>query len=189
MMDRRCVFSLLLLLGGWFAPAAPAAHSWFTNATPLFVAGSGAAEIFDAHREVYWTLEYRPAFRWYHVGPWFSIGTGRHDEFYAALGILVDIELGRNWVLTPGFGGGYYSAARGLDLGFDAQFRSGFELSKRLPHGQRLGIAFSHLSNGSLSRRNPGTETLGINYGIPLDRLFRWRRAPSTPTSSPPPVE
>ena len=180
----------VLLLVVWLLHAAPAAaHAWFAEDPPLLVVGTGAAEILDTHQEIYWGVEYRPAFRFYHVGPWFSIGTGKHDEFYAALGILVGIELGRNWVLTPGFGGGYYNAARGLDLGFDAEFRSGFELTKRLPHGQRLGIAFSHLSNGSLSRRNPGTETLGINYALPLNRLFRWRRAPAAPPPGPPPAE
>ena len=106
-----------------------------------------------------------------------SFGTGNNHEFYAAVGVLLNIEIGRGWVLTPSFGGGYYNASSGIDLGFDAEFRSGVELSKRLPNGHRFGLNFAHLSNGSLSDKNPGTESLGIVYSIPLGFLSRFRVA------------
>ena len=104
-------------------------------------------------------------------------GTGKNDEFYAAAGVLADVELGRGWVVTPSFGAGYYNASSGLDLGFDAEFRTAVELARRFGRGQRLGLCFAHLSNGSLSDTNPGTETLGISYSFPIDFLFR--RAPA----------
>ena len=91
--------------------------------------------------------------------------------------LLVDVELGRGWVVTPSFGAGYYNASSGLDLGFDAEFRTAVELARRFGRGQRLGLCFAHLSNGSLSDTNPGTETLGISYSFPIDFLFR--RAPA----------
>ena len=174
-----CLLVLLLMLGGLWLGAAPAsaAHAWFAEDPPLLNLGTGAAQIFDAHQEVYWDLEYRPAFRLFHFGPWLSFGTGRNHEFYAAVGVLLNLELGRGWVLTPSFGGGYYNAASGLDLGFDAEFRTALELAKRFRNGQRLGVSASHLSNGSLSDKNPGTETLGVSYSVPLDFLFR--RAPA----------
>ena len=153
-------------------PAASAASKWFADDPPLLTLGGGGAEIFDSKQEAYWNVEYRPAFRFCHFGPWFSIGTGKDDEFYAAVGVLLNFELGGGWVLTPSFGGGYYHASRGLDLGFDAEFRSAIELAKRFPNDHRLGISLAHLSNGSLSDLNPGTETLGIVYSIPLDFLF-----------------
>ena len=176
-----CALVLLLLLGGLWVGAEPAAaaHAWFAEDPPLLVVGTGAAGILDTHQEIYWGVEYRPAFRFCHFGPWFSFGTGRNHEFYAAVGVLLNVELGRDWVFTPGFGGGYYNAASGLDLGFDAEFRSGLELSKRFRNGQRLGFVFSHISNGSLGDKNPGSETLGINYAVPLDRLFRRRAVPA----------
>ena len=171
---------LVLLLAVWLLHAAPAAaHEWFADDPPLFSLSAGAAQIFDSHQELYWGIEYRPAFRFFHLGPWLSFGTGKHHEFYAAAGVLLNLELGRGWVLAPSFGGGYYNAEDGLDLGFDAEFRSGVELAKRFGNGHRLGLAFSHLSNGALSDRNPGTETLGLSYSIPIDFLFR--RAPAGP--------
>ncbi|MDY0149993.1 MAG: acyloxyacyl hydrolase, partial [Kiritimatiellia bacterium] len=62
--------------------------------------------------------------------------------------------------------------SEGLTLGFEAQFRTAIEVAKRFDNGHRLGLCFAHLSNGSLSDFNPGTETLGIFYSIPLD-FFR----------------
>ena len=154
-----------------------AAHDWFADDPPLLSLGAGAAEILDSHQELFWNIEYRPAVRFYHIGPWMSFGTGNNHEFYAAVGVLLNIEIGRGWVLTPSFGGGYYNSSSGIDLGFDAEFRSGVELSKRLPNGHRFGLNFAHLSNGSLSDKNPGTESLGIVYSIPLGFLSRFRAA------------
>ena len=168
---------LVLLLVAWLLDSVPAAaHEWFAADPPLLSLSTGAAQIFDSHQELYWNVEYRPAFRFYHVGPWLSFGTGKHREFYAAVGGLLNLELGRGWVLTPSFGGGYYNASSGLDLGFDAEFRTGLELAKRFRNGHRLGISLAHLSNGSLSEKNPGTETFGVSYSLPLD--FRFLRAP-----------
>ena len=173
---------LVLLLAVWLLHAAPAAaHDWFADDPPLFSLSAGAAQIFDSHQELYWGIEYRPAFRFFHLGPWLSFDTGKHHEFYAAAGVLLNLELGRDWVLTPSFGGGYYNASRGLDLGFDAEFRTAVELAKRFRNGHRLGISLAHLSNGSLSDQNPGTETFGVSYSIPLDFLFRRAAAASVP--------
>ena len=174
------LFVFLLLLGGFWLGAAPvsAAPAGFADDPPLLSLGAGVAQIFDNHQEFFWNAEYRPACRFFHCAPWLSFGTGKNDEFYAAVGVLADIELGRGWVLTPSFGGGYYDASSGLDLGFDAEFRTAVELARRLGHGPRLGVSIAHLSNGSLSDHNPGTEALGITYSFPLDFLFR-RAAPA----------
>ena len=174
-----CLLVLLILAGSMWLGAAPAtaAHAWFADDPPLLSLGTGAGQIFDRRQESYWSMDYRPAFRCCRMGPWLTFGTGRNHEFYAAVGVLLNLELGRDWVLTPSFGGGYYNAASGLDLGFDAEFRTAVELARRFGNGQRLGLCIAHLSNGSLSDHNPGTETLGLSYSFPLDFLFR--RAPA----------
>ena len=170
---------VILLCGLWLgAPPTATALPRFADGPSLLAFSTGVAEIFDSQQELFWGVECRPAFRLFHIGPCFLFGTGKSHEFYAGLGLLIDFELGRDWVCTPSFGGGYYNAASGLDLGFDAEFRSGLELSKRFANGQRLGLAFSHISNGSLGRHNPGSETLGLNYVIPIGRIFRHRTAP-----------
>ena len=165
-----------------FCPlAAHATHEWFANDPPLLSLNAGAAQIFDSHLEAFWGVEYRPAFRFYRFGPWLFFGGGKNESFYAAVGVLINLELGHGWIFTPSFGGGYYNAEDGLDLGFDAEFRSGIELSKRFRNGHRFGFSFSHLSNGALSKRNPGTETLGLVYSFPLHGwLHRSTTAPKS---------
>ena len=177
---------LVLFLVAWLLDVAPAAaHEWFADDPPLLSLNTGVAEIFDSHQEIYWGVEYRPAFRFFQLGPWMFFGTGRRHGFYAAAGVLLNLELGRDWVLTPSFGGGYYNASSGLDLGFDAEFRTAVELAKRFRNGQRIGISLAHLSNGSLSDQNPGTETVGFSYSIPLDFLFRRAAEVSVPEPAP----
>ena len=170
---------VLMLAGLALDPLSTAAA--FAEDPPLLTLSTGAADIFDSHQEIYWGVDYRPAFRFFHVGPWLSFGTGKQREFYAAIGGLLDVELGCGWVLTPSFGAGYYSASDGLDLGFGAEFRTAIELAKRFGNGQRLGLCFAHLSNGSLGDENPGTETLGISCSFPLDFLFRRGPAVAVP--------
>ncbi|MBT5810587.1 MAG: acyloxyacyl hydrolase, partial [Rhodospirillaceae bacterium] len=60
----------------------------------------------------------------------------------------------------------------GKDLGNTVEFRSGVELAYRLDDRARLGVAFHHISNASLSDNNPGTETLTLTFSLPLDNLF-----------------
>ena len=73
---------LVLLLAVWLLDPVPAAaHEWFADDPPLLSLSTGAAQIFDPHQELYWGIEYRPAFRFFHLGPWLSFDTGKHHEF------------------------------------------------------------------------------------------------------------
>ncbi len=169
---------VILLCGLWLgAPPTATARPRFADGPSLLAFSTGVAEIFDSQPELFWGVECRPAFRLFHIGPCFLFGTGKNNEFYAAVGVLADVELGRGWMLAPSFGAGYYNASSGVDLGFDAEFRTAVELAWRRDNSQRFGLCFAHLSNGSLGDRNPGTESLGISCSIPLDFLLR--RAPA----------
>ncbi len=82
-------------------------------------------------------------------------------------GIAYEVRLGR-WDVTPTFVPGLYRHGGGRDLGYPVEFRSQLEIGHRLRGGPRIAVAFSHQSNGGLGSRNPGEETLTINY--------EWRR-------------
>jgi hypothetical protein len=161
-----------LLLGFLLLLLPPAARAWLADEpSHLLCTGFGVVEVLDKPRFCTWNVELRPAWSYRHLHPWFFIGTGKHDTCYAAAGVLADFSLGERWRLTPSFGVGYYDSLR-LDLGYHAEFRSAIELSRRFSNGQRLGLAFAHLSNGSLGERNPGTETLGLVWSLPLDAVL-----------------
>lgn len=79
-----------------------------------------------------------------------------------------DFQLAEKWLLTPSFGVGGFHSEPGLRLGHSMEFRSGIELSHRFDNQFRLGLAIFHLSNGGLSRDNPGTESLVFSVSIPF---------------------
>jgi len=66
--------------------------------------------------------------------------------------------------LVPFFGIGYYRQGTGFDLGSELEFMSGLEAAWRLNERSTIGLRFFHLSNGSISDRNPGTEALTASY-------------------------
>ena len=162
-MNRR-----RLLLGLTLLVLTPVARAGLADEpSHLLCASFSTMELLDKPPFYFWSAELRPAWNLYHLRPWLVFGMGEYDTRYAAAGVLADIALGERWRLTPGFGGGYYDS-NGLELGHHIEFRSSIELSYRFRSGHRLGVALAHLSNGSIGDRNPGTETLGIVWCLPL---------------------
>jgi hypothetical protein len=98
------------------------------------------------------------------LGAW---GTG-DGAFYGYLGFGFDINFGGSWVLTPSIAGGYFYRGDGLNLGSWWEFRTGAELDYRFENLSRLGIAFYHLSNAGLGKKNPGAQSVTLVYTVPL---------------------
>jgi len=114
-------------------------------------------------------LEYRwaPLGRWRlipGVGVTFAEGGAAYG--YAAL--QYDFRVGHAWFVTPVIGAGYFRNTDTLDLGHPVEFKTGLEISVRVADRYRLGLRGYHLSNGSLSEENPGTEVLELLFAIPL---------------------
>jgi opacity protein-like surface antigen len=75
--------------------------------------------------------------------------------------------------IIPNFMAGIYSRGHGHNQGGAINFRSGLELDYQLPNTHRVGISFNHMSNANIYDRNPGSETLLVNYSIPVSAI-RW---------------
>ena len=117
-------------------------------------------------------LEYRSDLALWIFRPWIGLEATSDGAVYGLGGFLADIPLGPRVRLTPSLGAGAYHQGDGKDLGHPVQFRSQIELAYRFEDGQRLALAFSHISNASLSNQNPGTEILTLYYMVPFDLLF-----------------
>lgn len=131
--------------------------------------GPGVYDAFDDGRVAGGFVEARwpRLFGW--GGPWLSAEVNADEAVYLSGGILGDFALGERWHFTPSFGGGYYRQGDGKDLGNDLEFRTTLELSFSLGGGQRLGVSVAHISNASLSDKNPGMEVVKLIYLLPLD--------------------
>ena len=129
--------------------------------------GGGSVGILDDKKVAFGSLEYRPGFEFHHVKPWLNIYFAK-DLLYTAAGLLMDLKISDNLIFTPSLGVGIYSKDRIVDLGHELEFQSAAEISYRLNNSGRLGLCFGHISNSSISERNPGTELLKVVYFMPL---------------------
>lgn len=95
--------------------------------------------------------------------PTFGVAANGDGAFWAYTGFRWDLDLGEKWILTPSFAIALYEQGAGKDLGHEIEFRSGLEIARRIAKG-RVGLTLYHLSNGSISERNPGEESLTFTW-------------------------
>ena len=72
--------------------------------------------------------------------------------------------------MTPSFIPGVYCKGSGKDLGYPLEFRSSLELAYEWCCKARLSGQFYHISNASLSKKNPGANALALIFCIPFKR-------------------
>jgi hypothetical protein len=113
-------------------------------------------------------VQYRGKDVYYGVRPTAGMDVSNDGAIYGYGGFYWDLPLSESWIFTPNIVAGLYHDGDGKDLGHAVEFRSGLELSYQFESMSRLGVAFNHISNASLGRRNPGAETLQLVYQMPL---------------------
>ncbi len=136
---------------------------------PLLTFGAGLYDVFDDKKASEFVLEYRhkqPIF--WKIAPLAGVMATGDSAVYGFAGIDADFFISNRFVLNPNFAVGAYSNGDGKDLGHGLEFRSGLELNYVMDDQSRFGVAFNHISNASLGDSNPGTESLLVNYSIPM---------------------
>jgi hypothetical protein len=116
-------------------------------------------------------LEYRSDYKLWIFKPFGGVMGTDDGATYVYAGVLIDVFLGRRWVVTPSFAPGWYRRGGGLDLGHALEFRSQLEVAYRFDNRSRLGVSFGHMSNASIGDKNPGAESLMLNYSIPIGSI------------------
>lgn len=86
------------------------------------------------------------------------------EAAYGYVGAARDFELTPRLLLTPQFSAGAYERGDGKDLGHTLEFLSSIQLAYRFDNGSRLGLAYQHISNGSISDDNPGAEIILLTW-------------------------
>ena len=85
------------------------------------------------------------------------------SAFYFYTGAQVEYDLGFI-TITPSFAPGYYNSGDGKDLGSALEFKSEIQMSLNLNDSSQFGMSYNHISNGSLSDKNPGANSYMINF-------------------------
>lgn len=85
---------------------------------------------------------------------------------YVFGGFNIFEQIGKRVTVIPNFAlGGFHNGGK-KDLGGALEFRSGIEIGYWIFERLMAGIAFHHISNASIYRENPGTETLSLIISI-----------------------
>ncbi len=139
----------------------------------LLAASAGYYDINDNKEAIDMRIEYRFARPLVaDIKPWAGLEVTTDGALYGAGGLLYDWNFAENFYLVPSIGAGFYEDGSGKNLGHTLMFRTQFEFQFELEDSSRFSIGYSHISNASLSERNPGTEIISFYYMIPLSRIF-----------------
>ncbi|HXQ50269.1 MAG TPA: acyloxyacyl hydrolase [Stellaceae bacterium] len=136
---------------------------------PLVAVGAGDID-FD-HKEPAAELraEYRFQQGFFFIKPTVgAFGTSRRSV-YVYGGLRADLIFFDHYVLMPNAAVGYFDRGNGKDLGSHIEFKTGAEFAWRFDNAARLGLAFDHISNAGITKRNPGTEQLLLMLSWPLN--------------------
>ena len=82
---------------------------------------------------------------------------------YIYTGVQAQYSIG-NLNITPSFSPGLYGEGDGKDLGHVLEFKSELQLSLDLFSNSELGFSYNHISNASLSKKNPGANSYTFNF-------------------------
>lgn len=165
-MKSKTALATTLGVAALVATAVPA-HA----ADPAYI--TFGAGIWDFRRDNERTAEFRVEYRsnWellWVIKPFGGAMLTPNGSFHAFGGLLADIKLPWNLVLTPNLAVGAYSAGGGNDLGHVVEFRDAIELAYQFENKAKLGVMLYHMSNAGIGDRNPGVEVLSISLSIPL---------------------
>ncbi|MDD9906717.1 MAG: acyloxyacyl hydrolase [Rhodospirillaceae bacterium] len=164
---QYCIWGVFAALAMFVAAPAQAGDD------PSFIAFHvGGYDVNDNETAGQLNIEYRSGWDDWYVKPFGGVMATTDAAIYGYAGFMLDIYFGRRFVFTPNVAVGLYSDGDGKDLGSVIEFRSGVELAYRFDSRTRLGVAFHHISNASISDNNPGTETLTLVLSLPLNNLF-----------------
>lgn len=119
------------------------------------------------HSGTLYQMEYKFDFRWWKFfRPQVGVDTCDFENLLIYGGIGIDVPIYCNFFATISFSPGIYFKGTGRDLGHPIEFRSAFDLYYIFKGIFRVGGQIFHVSNASLSCRNPGMNGYLLYFGI-----------------------
>jgi len=161
---KTFILSFILPISAFANDATPT-HSGKTSLTPYV----GLFDVSDKTKYTMLGMEYRHKKYYGYIVPKLGGYINNKNSAYGYLGLNIDLPVYKESLyVVPGFSVGWYSKGKGKNLGGVLQFRSSIEIAYKMPNQHRIGVAFSHISNAGIYKKNPGAEDIIVNYSIPL---------------------
>ncbi|MDB5397800.1 MAG: outer membrane protein precursor [Rhodospirillales bacterium] len=145
-----------------FASAAHADDLWRSQ----FEVGS--FDVFQKANSESFDLQLRPGWRLWDFGVFAGGMYTTKNAYMAYAGITYDLRITDHILILPDAAVGFYQHGDDKNLGNTAEFRTGIGAAYEFDNGWRLGADIHHISNASLSSRNPGVEIAAITLAVPL---------------------
>src|ERR1700722_15005187 len=120
--------------------------------------GAGAYDFLHNYTAAEFRGEYRFGHGLFFLKPIVGAFATTRGAYYGYGGIRADLVFADHYVIMPVAAVGYYQHGDGKNLRSVLEFKTGAEFAYRFDNASRLGIAFDHLSNAGISKRNPGEE-------------------------------
>jgi hypothetical protein len=134
----------------------------------LLAFGVGAFDFDHNNTAAEFRGEYRFANGFYFIKPLVGAFGTTDGSVYVYGGLRADFIFFEHYVVMPTAAVGYYDRGSGKDLGSHVEFKTGLELAYRFDNAMRIGVAFDHISNAGLTKRNPGEENLLLMLSVPI---------------------
>ncbi|SDE13739.1 acyloxyacyl hydrolase [Limimaricola pyoseonensis] len=116
--------------------------------------------------EIY--LQHHFARRYGPFQPLTGLSVSSHGDVWAGIGVAWTGDLPGPGYLETSLMPGVYLQADGPDLGHPVEFRSSIGVGVEFGGGARLSMHYDHRSNADISGTNPGLESLGVRFSMPL---------------------
>ena len=165
-------FGLVTCLVAALSANPARAQNWASelagNDPGLLSIGPGMYDFLHNYKAGEARAEYDFAHGYYFVKPMIGVfGTNRQSAFGYA-GFILDLHIGKHFVIVPNASVGYYHQGNGKNLGEAFEFKTGARFDYRFDDASRIGIAFDHISNAGFSSKNPGEENILLMFSFPI---------------------
>ena len=136
-----------------------------------FLVGAGVFDFHRSkHRAISGNIEYHFMKNWLNiVNPFVGAMLTHKGSAHVYAGLSLPIKVTKKIYLIPSFAPGFYLKGGGKKLGHVVEFRSQLELAYMRDDKIRIGLAINHVSNASLGSKNPGQESLMLNFSFPVN--------------------
>jgi lipid A 3-O-deacylase len=111
-------------------------------------------------------LEIRGGSFWWELHLMAGALAASDGNVYSYLGVIADVPVLQVVHLILSFAPGLSASGHDHYLGIPLDFRSTAEVAFAILPRARLGVSFSHMSNGKLGAPNPGVETLSLTLTV-----------------------
>ena len=106
------------------------------------------------------------------VGPLVGLTITGKGAVFGYVGIYGDYYIGDSFVVRPEGGLGAFTPGDGKDLGGTFEIHGSLSIAYVFDNQARLGVTYSHISNGGVYDSSPALDSLLLNYAFPIGPLY-----------------